>query len=73
MNRKVSCTDYELLFGSISRQFETGDIDTRKAIDVAFVENLFWKVGKSEALPYWDIMPRNHKDLYVGFHGQPPL
>ncbi len=73
MNRKVSCTDYELLFGSISRQFETGDIDTRKAIDVAFVENLFWEVGKSEALPYWDIMPRNLKDLYVGFHGQLPL
>ena len=73
MIKKVSCKDYESLFDSISSQFVVGDLDIRKAIDVAFVENLFWQVGKTEGKPYWEMMPINLKDLYIGFHGQPPL
>lgn len=63
----------QLLFNAISTQFEVGDHETKNAIDVAFVENLFWRVGKNEAAPFWAALPPNLKRLYVGFHGQSPL
>ncbi|WP_444884626.1 DUF7674 family protein [Microbulbifer sp. PSTR4-B] len=73
MKKKVAADNYQALLETISSEYEHGESGIMKAIDVAFVENLFWQVNSDNARPYWEVMPKNLKGLYVGFHGQAPL
>ncbi|WP_428818610.1 DUF7674 family protein [Microbulbifer sp. MCCC 1A16149] len=73
MKKKVVADNYQTLLKTISKEYDRGESGVMKAIDVAFVENLFWQVQCDDAQPYWDVMPDNLKELYVGFHGQEPL
>lgn len=72
MKDKESAHDYASLLIAISQEYSKGQAEVRKAIDVAFVENLYWQVPESEARPFWDIMPGNLKELYIGFHRRAP-
>ena len=71
--RQVPSKNYKNLFILISKEYSAGEQDTKTAIDVAFIENLFWQVSNNDAKSYWDILPMNLKNLYVGFHGRSPL
>ncbi|WP_444892215.1 hypothetical protein ACJJIE_15000 [Microbulbifer sp. TRSA001] len=73
MKKKVIADNYQALLKTISSVYEHGESGIMKAIDVAFVENLFWQVNSDNAWPYWEVMPKNLKGLYVEFHGQAPL
>ncbi|GAA5445473.1 hypothetical protein Misp06_03676 [Microbulbifer sp. NBRC 101763] len=73
MKNKVAADNYQALLETISSEYEHGESGIMKAIDVAFLENLFWQVNSDNARPYWEVMPKNLKWLYVGFHGQAPL
>jgi len=57
----------------MSEQFENGNSEVKDCIDVAFVENLFWRVSREGTEIFWKNMPVTLKSLYVGFHGRPPL
>ncbi|WP_444939351.1 DUF7674 family protein [Microbulbifer sp. JMSA002] len=57
----------------IGHAYTQGEDDLQNAIDVAFVENLFWQVPKDKSKPYWEKLPGNLQDLYVGFHGRSAL
>ena len=73
MKQKVPAENYRELLLTISAEFRVGMDDVKTAIDVAFVENLFWQVPESEAAAYWEVLPSNLQALYVGFHGRKPL
>ncbi len=73
MKRGVSAQEYVSLFNEISREYTNGQDEVQQAIDVSFVENLYWQVREFEAKPFWDAMPKNLKEFYVGFHGRTPL
>lgn len=73
MKRKVPAENFLPLFKEISDELSKGQSEIVKAIDVAFVENLFWQVPSIESEPYWEIMPNNLKDLYVAFHRRKPI
>jgi hypothetical protein len=42
-------------------------------IDVYYVENLFWPHGSEAARAGWSHMPENLRELFIKFHGKPPL
>ena len=44
-----------------------------KCLDVAFVENLFWQVPATKAVPYWEQLPARFKALYQAFHRRTPV
>ncbi len=73
MCKGISAEMYEELFALISNYFESGDEEIRKCIDVAFVENLFWRVSVNQSRSYWDLLPGNLKDLYFEFHRRTPV
>ena len=73
MKKKASVESHIELLEFISSQFSVGIEEVRNAIDVAFVENLFWQVSATEAKPYWQVLPNNLRNLYVGFHSHTPL
>ena len=73
MKGKVSAQKYASLFKEISEAYNKGQSEVEKAIDVAFAENLYWQVSAGDAKPFWEIMPNNLKELYIGFHGRTPL
>ena len=73
MSNEVEQTKYERLFALISKSLLEADEHLKKAIDVAFVENLFWQVPAKKAKNYWVSLPNNLKELYVNFHNKPPL
>lgn len=73
MNREASEAEYRDLLLMISASFESGDEGIRKAIDVAFVENLFWQVPGGKSASFWAALPDNLKRLYVDFHHRMPL
>jgi hypothetical protein len=73
MRRDVSASEYSELFSSISANFESGDDDVKKCIDVSFVENLFWQVPERKSASYWHALPKNLQELYFGFHHRTPL
>ena len=73
MNKKVSPSSYKNLFEEIGRGFSVGEEEVKKAIDVAFVENLFWQVSEKESEVYWAALPENLKSLYLGFHHRLPF
>ena len=73
MKKKVSIEKYRSLLETVSKEYKVGVDEVKKAIDVAFVENLFWQVSASDASIYWEALPKNLQDLYVGFHSRAPL
>jgi len=73
MNKDIPADNYKELFELISTVFDTGCEEIKKAIDVAFVENLFWAVYENKSECYWALLPENLKKIYVNFHGKTPL
>lgn len=73
MRRNTPPEDCLSLFDAIGQRYRDGQSEVKNAIDVAFVENLFWQVPGGDSMPFWEIMPCNLKELYVGFHGRKPL
>jgi hypothetical protein len=73
MKKKVSIEKYKVLLETIGKEYRVGVDEVKKAIDVAFVENLFWQVSASDASIYWEALPKNLQALYVGFHSHTPL
>lgn len=69
----IPASNFIDLFATVSANYSQGDEDIRKAIDVAFVENLFWQVPGSKAVDYWATLPDTLKQLYVNFHHRTPL
>ncbi|HEX2751060.1 MAG TPA: hypothetical protein VHM91_23835, partial [Verrucomicrobiales bacterium] len=53
----------------ISAKFQTADAELSDAIDVSYMENLFYKVDKRTQRWGWLRIPQNLKDLYVRFWG----
>lgn len=73
MVRGLSYSVYAELVDFISRQYSVGSKEVKGCIDVAFTENLFWRVPADKARPFWDGLPDNLKNLYVAFHGHGPF
>ncbi len=73
MTNEVTACTHSNLFNDISKEFTKGNEDVQKCIDVAFVENLFWRIPSEKAEPYWSIFPENLKKLYIEFHRKPPV
>lgn len=73
MCRNTPASEYRKLLSSISTEFRTGTDDVRKCIDVAFIENLFWRVPPDKALDYWTGLPENLQSLYIDFHRKTPI
>ena len=73
MRKDVEPEKYAELFETIGQAFVSEGPDVQKAIDVAFVENLFWQVPERKAAPYWLELPKTLKELYLDFHGKSPL
>lgn len=73
MTNEIPASTHSNLFNDISQEFMKGNEDVQKCIDVAFVENLFWKVSSNHALPYWSILPDTLKHLYIEFHRRLPV
>jgi len=73
MNKNIPADNYKELLEFISAVFNSGCEEIKKAIDVAFVENLFWAVYENKSESYWTLLPENLKKLYVDFHGKTPL
>ena len=72
----LSSVDYEAhasLFGFINAELSVASKEVFTCIDVALVENLFWRVPNASAAPYWQRLPNPLKELYIGFHGRTPL
>ena len=72
MGKGIPPKDYQDLFSFVSNGFLKDDEDTKNAIDVAFVENLFWNVSSSASELYWNTLPENLKYLYLSFHRKKP-
>ncbi len=66
-------TPYLPVFEYFRGAFLNGDDKVKECIDVSFVENLFFQVSGEKAEPYWEALPEVLKDLYVKFHGGPPV
>jgi hypothetical protein len=73
MDKEVTPDKYIELFIYLSSKFNNGNNEVRNCIDVAFTENLFWKITSDKAKPFWEAMPNNLKELYVNFHHKSPL
>ncbi|WP_078118504.1 DUF7674 family protein [Thiosocius teredinicola] len=73
MRKETDPALYGALLKVISNAFESEGAEIAKAIDVAFVENLFWEVPEHQAASYWAALPRGLKELYVNFHHRTPL
>lgn len=73
MNRGADPKASEDVFKHISSALLAGSAETKKCIDVSFVENLFWQIPPVKAEPYWRVLPEELRDLYVRFHGHSPL
>ena len=58
----------------MSRMLDTADEETRRAIDVAYVESLLWDVkdGKRKA-EGWKLIPPNLQELYISMWGTKPF
>jgi hypothetical protein len=61
------------LFNFINTVLSACSKEVFTCIDVALVENLFWRVPSASAAPYWHGLPSPLKKLYIGFHGRTPL
>jgi len=57
----------------MSLHLEQGDADVRRAIDVAYTENLMWNLDVCAKRWAWPRIPANLKQLYVQMWGEPKL
>ena len=73
MQKQTNADLYIDLFEFVRHSFMIGDEDIKKAVDVAFVENLFWRIPREKTEPYWEVFPEALKQLYINFHGGAPL
>jgi len=73
MRKQVNSDQYIDLFEHVRHSYMVGDEDTKKTVDVAFVENLFWNVPREESKHYWHMLPELLKELYINFHRKGPL
>lgn len=73
MTNEVIASTHSNLFKDISQEFMRGSEDIQQCIDVAFVENLFWRIPAEKAKPYWSIFPEKLKQLYIEFHHNSPV
>jgi len=73
MSLNIDVQTYKNQFEFFRNKYVTGDSEVKNCIDVSFVENLFWQVMPEKALPYWQALPHPLKELYLNFHGKPPV
>ena len=73
MQRGQFVSECEAFFSFVRQAFQCGNPEVKKCIDVSFVENLFWQVSPQRAKPYWQVLPAELQQLYIGFHGNSPL
>lgn len=73
MEQAVNVKRYLDVFEYLRRKFLFGNDQEKECIDVAFTENLFWKIAPDKAKPYWQQFPPLLQDLYVAFHGRTPV
>ena len=73
MNKGVQPEEFKLLFSTIAVSFLNGSEEVKKAIDVSFVENLFWNVSSKASELHWSYFPEVLKKLYLEFHGKNPF
>ncbi len=57
----------------ISQQLEHADDDMRRALDVAYAENLMWNLDLDAKRWAWPRIPSNLKQLFVSMWGEPKL
>src|ERR1700744_5225545 len=60
-------------FSFISQQLQQADDDMRRALDVAYTENLMWNLDVDAKRWAWPRIPANLKALYVAMWGEPKL
>ncbi|MCG7977581.1 MAG: hypothetical protein N0E58_05515 [Candidatus Thiodiazotropha endolucinida] len=73
MRKETEPSQFADLLQIISTAYEAEEEEIRQAIDVAFVENLFWQVPETKSKSYWEALPENLRELYEGFHHRTPL
>jgi hypothetical protein len=73
MTAQVPYENYASLFEFLDNQVADGKPKIYECVDVAIVENMFFDVKGPHAKPYWDRFPKRLKELYLRFHGRPPL
>lgn len=73
MERDVPAARYQPIFEFLCKKYHAGNDVMSSCIDISFVENLFWRVPKWKARPYWVALPNAFKDLYVDFHQSSPV
>lgn len=61
------------VFVFVERSFLAGSPEVKHCIDVSFVENLFWQVPMDLRRGYWRVLPPVLRNLYLDFHGRPPV
>ncbi|REL36344.1 DUF7674 family protein [Thalassotalea euphylliae] len=70
MSKSSESAQYRPIFEYFRQKYLFENNDIKNCIDVAFVENLFWRVKAEHASPYWALMPDILKQLYIQFHGR---
>jgi len=73
MNKGILPKEFQELFLFVSSSFLKGDEDIKKAIDVAFFENLYWNVSSTASELHWNHFPGVLQKLYLDFHGKKPF
>ena len=72
MRLKTEASELCKLFEFFRKEYLTGNDVNKKCIDVAVIENLFWKVDSISAETYWRHLPTVLQELYVEFHQKEP-
>jgi hypothetical protein len=57
----------------MSERLNVANSKEYEAVDVYYVENLFWPPHSDAAKLGWPLVPDNLKALYLRFHGKSPL
>ena len=57
----------------VSQQLAATDEEGRRAIDVAYIENLMWNLDPEAKRWAWPRIPANLKQLYIDMWGDPKL
>ncbi|WP_339409691.1 DUF7674 family protein [Pseudomonas sp. EA_35y_Pfl2_R5] len=73
MNKGIDPSNYMKLFSFFNQTLQGCGTEIKNCIDVAFVENLFWRIPSDKAEPYWAKLPASLKELYIAFHSRAPL
>ncbi len=73
MQKQLPSNEVPKLFKVVACAYTDTQSEVDRAIDVSFVENLFWQVPTEAAEPYWQVFPPVLRTLYIDFHGKSPL